>query len=242
VLIARRNLIMNHKRFILGLSGMAAAIAVSGAALLSGATFSERSEVMYMTDGPTYAELVDLTKASNSVAHVKIVSASKAYYIPFDKASAVVSPAPSDNGPKDKARDQAPIRPADGTPPPGVLKTDFTVEVIDNVRGTSLKRGQQVVVSQLGGTVATKRPDGVTEEVIVANAEHDELMQVGAEEILFLSQDDTSGKFFTTGGGLGRFIVQSNGTLLAADHESPLARTQNGKPAASLMTAVQAVK
>jgi hypothetical protein len=67
-------------------------------------------------------------------------------------------------------------------------------------------------------------------------------MQVGAEEILFLSQDDTSGKFFTTGGGLGRFIVQSNGTLLAADHESPLARTQNGKPAASLMTAVQAVK
>jgi len=234
---------MNHKRLFLGLGGMVAAIAVSGAALVSGASFSERSEVMYMTDGPTYAELADLTRASSSVAHVKIVSASKSYYLPFDKASPVVSAPPTDNGgPKDKAREQAPVLPADGTPPPGVLKTDFTVEIVDNVRGDGLKRGQQVVVSQLGGTVATRRPDGVTEDVLVANPEHDELMQVGSEEILFLSQDAGSGKFFTTGGGLGRFKIQPNGTLLAVDHESPLARTQNGKPAASLLTAVQAVK
>jgi hypothetical protein len=231
---------MNHKRLIIGLGSAALVLVAASAAVSSGALISERSEVMYMTDGPSYADVADLTKNSQSVAHVRILSASESYLVPFDKASAVVSAPPSDNGgPKDKARSQSPGIPATPNAANGVLKTDFTVEVLDNVRGAALKKGDHLIVSQLGGTVATKQPNGVSENVVVANAEHDALMKVGSEEVVFLNQDSATGKFFTTGGGLGRFLVQSNGTLVAADHESPLARSFNGKPSESLKSEVR---
>ena len=235
-------MIMNHKRLIAGLGSAALVLALGGAALVSSVGISEYNEVMYMTDGPVYDDVAGLTKASKAVAHVRVLSAGQSYTVAFDKASPVVDTPPSDNGPKDKAREHAPTLPAVPNPSTGILKTDFTVEVLDNVRGLGVKKGDHLVVTQLGGTVATKRPDGISENVVVANAEHDALMQVGSEEILFLNQDAGTGKYFTTGGGLGRFKIQSNGTLLAVDHESPLARSQNGKPAASLKNAVQAVR
>jgi len=58
---------------------------------------------------------------------------------------------------------------------------------------------------------------------------------------LFLNQDSATGKFFTTGGGQGRFKVQSNGTLSPVDVHSSLARIQTGKQVSSLKNAVQAV-
>jgi hypothetical protein len=230
---------MNTRRLLLGLGSVAIVLTIGGAALANGIGITQRSEVEYMTDGPVFADVAELTKASRGVAHVRVLSASESYLVPFDKASAVVSAPPSDGGAKDKARDEARAIPGIGDPSDGVLKTDFTVEVLDDVSGRGPKKGEKVVVSQLGGTLATKRPDGVSEDVIVANAEHDGLMQVGTEEIVFLSQDPSSGKFFTTGGGLGRFSIQSNGTVLAVDHDSPLARAQNGKPIDSLKKAVQ---
>jgi hypothetical protein len=234
---------MNHRRLILGMGSAAAVLAIGSAALVSGFGISQRSEVVYMTDGPSYADVAELTNASRDVAHVRILSAGKSYLVPFDKSSTVVSPPPGDNGgPKDKARQLAPTIPAVANTSNGVMKTDFTVEVLDNVRGAGVKKGDHLVVSQLGGTMVSKRADGVSENVTVANAEHDALMQVGSEEILFLNQDSVSGKFFTTGGGLGRFKVQPNGTVLAVDHESPLSRAQNGKPADVLKGAVQAVR
>ena len=194
-----------------------------------------------MTDGPVYQDVAELTKASRAVSHVRVLSAGQSYLVPFDKSSPVVSPAPRDGGQKDKARDQAPAVPGGPELSNGVVKTDFTVEVLDDVTGRGPRKGERVVVSQLGGTIASKRPDGVTEQVIVANAEHDALMQVGAEEVVFLSQDPATGKFFTTGGGLGRFAVQPNRTVIAVDHDSPLSRAQNGKPVESLINAVQAL-
>jgi hypothetical protein len=234
---------MNYHRLILGLGSVAAVLAIGSAALAGGFGITERSEVVYMTDGPSFADVAELTRASKDVAHVRILSAGNSYLVPFDKGSPVVTRPPSDNGgPKDKARPQAPTIPAVPNTSAGVLKTDFTVEVLDNVRGAGLKKGDHLVVSQLGGTVVSTRADGVSENVTVANAEHDALMQVGSEEILFLNQDSVSGKFFTTGGGLGRFQVQPNGTVLAVDHESPLSRSQNGKPAGVLKGAVRAVR
>ena len=47
-----------------------------------------------MTDGPSYADVTDLTKASKAVAHVRILSAGASYVIPFDKNTTVVFPAP----------------------------------------------------------------------------------------------------------------------------------------------------
>jgi hypothetical protein len=229
-----------NKRFILGLGSVAAVLAIGGAALLNGFGLTQRSEIMYMTDGPSFADVTDLTRASKAVAHVRILSAGTSYTIPFDRASAVVSARPNGNPDKDKLGQQTSTTPA-GAAPSGLMKTDFTVEVLDNLHGGGLKKGDQIVVSQVGGTVATRRPDGVSTNLTVANAEHDPLMQVGDEELLFLNQDAANGKFFTTGGGMGRFKVQSNGTVFAVDHDSPIAKVVNGKPTSFLKGAVQSV-
>jgi hypothetical protein len=238
-----------NKRLIASLGSVAAVLAIGSAALLSGFGMSQTSDILYMTDGPSFQDVADLTRASKAVAQVRIVSVGASYLVPFDNASTVVGAAPSDSGPKGKAGQQASSIPAAPTPG-GILKTDFTVEVLDNVHGASLHKGQQIVVSQLGGIAPSKAADaaraGAPAEVgmakmISAHAEHDALMQAGDEEVMFLNQDASTGKFFTTGGGLGRFKVQSNGSVLAVDHDNPLGRLHNGKPASFLKSAVQSV-
>jgi hypothetical protein len=113
--------------------------------------------------------------------------------------------------------------------------------VLDNVRGASVKKGQKIVISQIGGKLAAQGADGAPTTVTVANAEHDPMMQVGDEEMLFLNQDSATGKFFTTGGGQGRFKVQTNGTLSPVDVHSSIARLQTGKPVTSLKSQVQSI-
>lgn len=230
-----------NKRIILGLSGVAAALAIGASTIaLTGFGMTERSDVTYMTDGPSYADVADLTRASKAVAHVRVVSMGASHTIAFDKASAVVSERPTGNPDKDKGGAQLSTTPG-GAPPTGLLKTDFVVEVLDSVRGGGLKKGDRITVSQLGGQIATKRPDGTPDTLLVANAEHDPLLKVGDEELVFLNQDKDSGTYFTTGGGMGRFSVAANGTLTAVDHDSPIARIANGKPSSFLTNAVKAV-
>ena len=230
-----------NKRLVLGLGSVAAVLAIGGATLVSGFAINQRSEVQYMTDGPGYQDVTDLTKASKDVAHVRFLSAGKSYLIPFDNATTEVAPARQDGGPKGTAPQQTSITPGLATPK-GVLKTDFTAEVLDNVRGADLKKGQHIVITQVGGTIVDQGADGKPANVTVANAEHDPQMQIGDEEVLFLNLDAASGKFFTTGGGQGRFKVQQNGAVMAVDHDSPLGRIQNGKPASFLKSAVQAAR
>ena len=222
-----------NKRVILGFSSVAAVLAIGGAALLSGIGVTQYSEVTYMTDGPDYKDVTDLTKASSAVAHVRILSAGAAYLIPFDNAPAQVAPARQDDGPKGKAKVETPSIPIPPPGPKGLLKTDYTVEVLDSVRGADIKKGQQIVVSQIGGRSA----DGA----VVANGEHDPVMVVGDEEVLFLNRDASNGKYFTTGGGVGRFKVQSNGLVMAVDHGSAVGRLQSGKPASFLKSSVQGI-
>jgi hypothetical protein len=171
---------------------------------------------------------------------VRVLAVGGTHPIQFDKASAVVTERPSGNADKDKGRAALSTTPA-GSAPTGILKTDFTVEVLDNLHGAGIKKGDTITVSQLGGQIATRRPDGVATSELVANAEHDQLMQVGDEEVLFLNQDKASGAYFTTGGGMGRFKVAANGTLTAVDHESPIAKVANGKPASFLKSAIGSV-
>ncbi|HEY3078324.1 MAG TPA: hypothetical protein VGM69_00305 [Chloroflexota bacterium] len=223
-----------RKRLFLGLASVTAVVAIGGAALLSGVGVTQRSEILYMTDGPAFKDVPDMTRSSVAVAHVRIVSAGAPYLIPFDTAVTTVVPAPKDNGPKGKAGQPTSAIPTVQDAHNGILKTDFTVEVLDNVRGAGIKKGDRLIVSQLGGKTA----DGAA----VANTEHDPLMQVGDEEVLFLSKDASSGKFFTTGGGAGRFKVQPNGSVQPVDHDSPAGLTHSGKPATSLKLAVQAVR
>jgi len=225
---------MNYrKRLVGGLAGAVAAVAVGAAALLSGVGVTQHTELTYMTDGPDFKDVADVTRASVAVAHVRIVSAGNSYVIPFDRPNTVVSPPPTDNGPKGKAGQPTSAVPGAPDPLGGVLKTDYTVEVLDNVRGAGIKKGDRLTVSQLGGTTA----DGKA----TASSEHDPRMQVGDEEVLFLSKDPASGKFFTTGGGVGRFKVKNN-VVEAVDHDSAAGRGLTGRPAASLKQAVQAVR
>jgi hypothetical protein len=230
-----------RKGLLLGLGSVAAVLAIGGAALISGFGVTYQSEALYMTDGPNYQDVQDLTKASHAVAHVRIISAGKSYLVPFDAAVTNVAPARKDDSAKGKLGQQTSGTPAKGQLQNGILQTDYTAEILDNVRGAEIKKGQHIVISQIGGKLASQGADGSSKEIIVANAEHDPVLQVGDEEMLFMNQDSATGKFFTTGGGQGRFKVQSNGTLSAVDAHSALARIQTGKAVTSLKNAVQSV-
>jgi len=230
-----------RKGLLLGLGSVAAVLAIGGAALLTGIGVRYESQMEYMTDGPAYQDVQDLTKASGAVAHVRIISAGKSYLIPFDAAVTKVAPPRKDDSAKGKLGQPTTGTPAKAQLQNGILQTDYTAEVLDNVRGASVKKGQKIVISQIGGKLTSQGADGSAHEIIVANAEHDPVMQVGDEEMLFLNQDSATGKFFTTGGGQGRFKVQSNGTLSAVDEHSNLARLQTGKQVSSLKSLVQSV-
>ena len=215
-----------HKRNITILS--LAGVAALAASVILTSSVTIRSEGVYMTDGPSYSDLTDLTKASHAVAQVKVLSAAKSYRVAFDRPQVVVAPRPSD-GAKGKEQPAAPA-PAAVILEDGLLHTDFTVEVVEAVRG-GLQKGQRLVVTQIGGT---------EDSGAKLNAEHDPLMQVGAQEVLFLKKDAKSGKFFTTGGGQGRFTVQSNGTVSPVDAHTELARVTTGKPASFVTGAAKA--
>jgi hypothetical protein len=215
-----------HKRNITILS--LAGVAALAASVILTSSVTIRSEGVYMTDGPSYNDLTDLTRASQAVAQVKVVSAAKSYRVAFDRAQVVVAPRPSD-GAKGKEQPAA-AAPAAIIQEEGLLHTDFTVEVVEAVRG-GLQKGQRLVVTQIGGT---------EDSGAKLNAEHDPLMQVGTQEVLFLKKDAKSGKFFTTGGGQGRFTVQSNGTVSPVDAHTELARVTTGKPATFVTGAAKA--
>ena len=202
-----------------------AGVAVLAASAILSANVTLRSEGVYMTDGPSFNDVAELTKASTAVAQVRIVGAGKSYRVPFDRAQVTVA-ARNTGGEKGK---EQPVSATNGAEfkQNGLLHTDFSVEVVDSVRG-GLRKGERITVTQLGGT---------EDSGAVINTEHDALMQVGAQELLFLRRDAQSGKFFTTGGGQGRFTVQSNGALMPVDTHSQLARLTTGKPA-SFVTGV----
>jgi hypothetical protein len=222
------------KRLMLGLGSVAAVLALGGLALFSGIGATRTAELVYMTDGPTFNDITDLTTASQAVAHVRVVGASTSHIIPFDPAVPRLAPARPAGGPKATAPQQTASIPTVPQSETGLLQTDFTVEVLDAVRGSGIHTGDRLVVTQLGG----KAPDGSAR----ATTENDPLLQVGDQEVLFLKHDAASGKFFTTGGGQGRFKVQANGTLSAVDHDSAIARIATGKPVSFLKNAVQAVR
>ena len=48
-----------NKRIIVGIGSAATVLVVGAAAVLSGVALTQRSEIEYMTDGPTYADITD---------------------------------------------------------------------------------------------------------------------------------------------------------------------------------------
>jgi len=83
----------------------------------------------------------------------------------------------------------------------------------------------RIVLSQIGGTLARTQPEGTRASELSAKAEHDPLLQVADEEVLFLSQDAATAKYFTTGGGRGSLQGPVERSL-AVDHDSPPRSTE----------------
>ena len=229
---------MNRKQ-LLGAIGGAAVAAVTGTAALhfTGVSPLIRRHSVYLTDGPEYETIGDVTKVSVAVVSAKVVKVGPSYRVPFDKPVTVVSPLPdagpdgTKKGPPDPLRD--PQREPQETPLPGLLKTDVIVEVVEVLKGDKVQRGQQLTITQLGGT------DEHGGRVV---AENDPVAEVGALEVLFLQQDPQSGKYFATGGGQGRFLVSSSGTLRPVDAEASVSKSFDGKTLADLRATVLAVR
>lgn len=211
------------------LGAVTLALAAGGASLLGGRSGPEM-HAMYLTDGPVYATLDELTRDSAVVVHARAVTMGRTYVVPFDPPQTVADPPPQ--GPR-----RSPPPPAEGpTNQPaeaGLLFTEITVEVMEILRGQGVRAGQRLTVTQLGGVDRRGRP---------VVAEHDPLMKAGDQEILFLKHDPASDRFFATGGGQGRFRITQNDTVEAVDRESPAGRMNHGRTVAALKAAVRAVR
>lgn len=225
---------MNRKQLLGAIGGAALAAAAGTTALrLTGVGPLVRRHSAYLTDGPEFETIGDVTKASAAVVRARVVKVGPSYRVPFDPAVTVVSP-PPDGGPDGKKKGPPNPPPAPrSTPLPGLLKTDVTVEVLEVLKSDRVKKGEQLTIAQLGGT------DERGGRVVV---EHDPVAEVGALEVLFLQQDPQSGKFFATGGGQGRFHVNGSETLRAVDAHSKVGKSFDGKKLGELRAAVLAAR
>jgi hypothetical protein len=214
------------------LGAVTLALAADGAALLPDRSGPDLRAI-YLTDGPVYASLDELTRDSAAVVHARAVAVGRTYMVPFDPPRTVADPPPQGARPTPSPAPSraggASIQPAE----PGLLFTDIAVEVVEVLRGEGVQPGQRLSVSQLGGSDRRVRP---------VVAEHDPLLRAGDQEVLFLKHDPASGKYFTTGGGQGRFRVAPNDTVEAVDRESPVGRMNHGRTLAALKAAVRTAR
>jgi hypothetical protein len=191
----------------------------------------------YMTTGPEYPTLVELTKASAVVVRARVVDAGQTRTVASDPAQLVTDPPPQ-NLPRAK---QEAI--AQGTPEPvdveqrredrGTLMTDTTVEVLEVIYGSGPRVGQRLTVVQLGGTDRTGQH---------VEAEHNPLLKRSEEEILFLKRNPTSGKYFPTGSGQGRYKVAGRDRVESVNPDSRVGRAHNGNSVAAFTAAIQTVR
>jgi hypothetical protein len=217
-----------YKRLTLSLGALAVAVVATGAVISSP---KPPRDSVYMADGPVFNDVHALTDASHAVAHVRVVGVGQSYRVPFDPPVVHVAPPPTD-GPKGMSLPVASDRKAAPTTN-GLLKTDVTVEVVEGISGTALRTGDRMTVAQLGGT--DERGGRIV-------TEDDPIVQVGEQEIQFLRQDPASGKFWTTGGGQGRYKVSARGIVTAVQHDTAMAKAHNGKPAEFLKSEIKGVR
>ncbi len=184
------------------------------------------------------ADFHELTTRSDAVVFAKVVTASPSYVIPLLPAVTVIAVPPSLTGPKATALPRATPANAGFALPPGandgLVKTDFTVQVLNVLRGNNVQQGQQLTVAQLGGT----DPQGNQVQL-----QGDPLFQIGDTEVLFLKRSPVTGKYVTVGDSQGRYAVDASGSVRAKDAaEFAYTGAYSGKTVKELAAAVQAVQ
>lgn len=189
---------------------------------------------------PCCKDFKGLVGASSLIVHAKIIAAAPSYYIPNQPAVDVSHPNPVITGTKatmvaiEHARSAGAPTPAP-VANPGVLATDYTIEVTTPLRSTAAV-GKYLTVSHIGGVA----PDGTQ-----VTAPDEPPLQVGDEEILFLmpylQHGATVDKWQLVGGVQGRFIVDAAGQVQPfSAKETPYGVAYSGRTVAQLAAAIQA--
>lgn len=217
---------MKRGRRAIMLAGAACAVLLGGGVAVAACQAgSEQATPAAPADGPSFTTLADLVRGAQLVASVRVLSVGAPYVVPADPAQVSVAPPPR-GGPAGKEDPSLPPeQPGGSDPAPGVRKVDVTVEVLEAVRGAGAAAGERIIVAQVAGGV---------------DAAGDPLMRAGSREVLFLQSDPTSGKFFTVGGGQGRFLITDADTVQAVAPDSPLGQAFNGVTLPALREAIQA--
>ena len=194
------------------------------------------------------ASLTELTKQSDAVVVGRVVASGAVHFIQADgqkplplQADARLGGLPKSN---DAARVAAPTRSNAGilTPPTGIPVTDFTVQVSQVLNG-KVGQGARITVSQPGGQITLPSPAGSAAPPLVRTlvAEHDPLMVVGQEQVLFLQQSN-DGSFHVTSGPDGRFALDARRTLKPVDETAPVGMSQKGQTLDQLLGKVTTIK
>jgi hypothetical protein len=182
------------------------------------------------------SSLTELAKNSDAVVVGRVVGKGNVHFIlPEGQQPQGLQPDSRLNG-LGKAKDapglaSAPKRSNDGilTPPKGIPVTDFSVQLTQVLDG-KLAPGATITVSQPGGEIKMPPPAGSQAPTLVRTlvAEHDPLLQVGEEQVLFLQQEG-NGAFHITSGPDGRFGLDARRALKPLDETTPVGASQKGQ-------------
>lgn len=238
-------------------------ILVAGAAALALLAYLPLSQV----GAPNYADLAanrdvemhtaripvaninDLTKQSDAVVVGRVTASGAVHFIKPEGQTPLALQPDSRLGSISKSKDApalsgAPARANDGIlqPPTGIPVTDFSLQITQVLQG-KVTTGSTITVTQPGGQITLPQPKGSQAPVLVRTlvAEHDPLMIVGQEQVLFLQQA-TDGTFHVTGGPDGRFSLDARRTLKPVDDAAPIGQAQKGQTLEQLAGKINVIK
>jgi hypothetical protein len=225
---------MKRSRFLGLIAGTALALGLGGAGLYGAGFVPVQQESHYLASGPEYASVGELSRAASLVVRVRVAAAGAPYQVPFDPAMAVPDPTGATGGKGKEGPPPTPPAPAKGAAipaPRGIIKTDFSVEVLEVLAGNSVQPGQRLTVAQIGGIDDRGRPVSIDD---------DPLLRIGEQEVIFLARDPASQRFFAVGGGQGRFKVEPDGRTRPVGAQGQMAAERGAQTLSAMREAVRA--
>jgi len=206
-------------------------------------------EVEFHTARLPIQDLSELSNKSDAAVVGRVVSKGEVRFIKPDvqQPRAFTPSGPPSDLPKNKVagltdKAEAPSRnqPDVITPPAGIPVTQFTVEVTRSLQG-DLKVGQRITLEQAGGEISMVLGGTAPTLKRTIVAEHDPLMVVGQEQVLFLTKGNNNA-FVVTGGPDGRFSLDARRALQPVDEGSPVGKASKGEALESFATHVKQLR
>ncbi|MDQ3810561.1 MAG: hypothetical protein M3336_09745 [Chloroflexota bacterium] len=239
------------RRALLGM-GALALVATVGLSQVGRPDYSglaaNQDVVMHVAYTPM-KDLGELTRKSDAAVIGRVVARGATRLIKPDRQQpqAFVPQAPLEGLSREKLEglNNAPAAPARSreniiTPEGGIPVTQFTVEVTRPLQG-SLSKGNKITLNQVGGEISIPLGPGAPTLKRTIFADHDPLLVVGQEQVLFLSRAG-DGTFSITGGPDGRFNIDARRTLQPVDHGSLIGNSLKGVTIDSLEARVRTLK